>query len=104
MHRHTAPLLIVWSEQGGFGGWWLYTQAFAASGADVDGLEFAALDTLHDGLAGDAVGEGGLEHGQPAGGGIVDEQGARMSSVRRIRQGAPGVSCTPAMNPSFSQR
>ena len=28
----------------------------------------------------------------------------RMSSVSRIRQGAPGVSCSPAMNPSPSQR
>ena len=27
-----------------------------------------------------------------------------MSSVSRIRQGAPGVSCSPAMNPSPSQR
>ena len=58
------------------GGWGLDTQAFSASGADVNGLEFAALDTLHDGLAGDAVGEGGLQHGQPAVGGVVDEQGA----------------------------
>ena len=37
---------------------------------------FAALDTLHQGLSGDAVGEGCLEHGQPAVGGIVDEQRA----------------------------
>jgi hypothetical protein len=42
----------------------------------MDGLEFAALDTLHQGLPGDAVGEGGLEHGQPAVGGVVDEQRA----------------------------
>ncbi len=39
-------------------------------------MEFAALDTLQQGLAGDAVGEGGLEHGQPAVGGVIDEQGA----------------------------
>ena len=58
------------------GGWGLDTQAFSPSGADVDGFEFAALDTLHDGLAGHAVGEGGFEHGQPAVGGVVDEQGA----------------------------
>ena len=37
-------------------------------------MQFAALDTLHDGLAGHAVGEGGLQHGQPAVGGVVDEQ------------------------------
>ena len=42
----------------------------------MDGLEFAALDTLHQGLSGDAVGEGCLEHGQPAVGGVVDEQRA----------------------------
>jgi len=29
---------------------------------------------------------------------------ARKSSVRRIRQGAPAVSCSPAMMPSLSQR
>ena len=28
----------------------------------------------------------------------------RISSVSRMRQGAPGVSCSPAMNPSASQR
>lgn len=49
------------------------TQAFSASGADVDGLELALLDTLHDGLAGDAVCEGGLEHREPSLGGVVDE-------------------------------
>ena len=37
-------------------------------------MQFAALDTLHDGLAGHAVGEGGLQHGEPAVGGVVDEQ------------------------------
>ena len=42
----------------------------------MDGVQFAALDTLHDGLAGHAVGEGGLQHGQPAVGGVVDKQGA----------------------------
>src|SRR3979411_660389 len=29
---------------------------------------------------------------------------ARKSSLRRMRQGAPGVSCSPAMMPSLSQR
>jgi len=41
-----------------------------------DGAELAALDTLQQGLAGDAVGQGGFEHGQPAVGGVIDEQGA----------------------------
>ena len=65
---------MSWLEQSFLGGWGLDTQAFSASGAQVDGFEFAALDTLHDGLAGHAVGEGGLQHGEPAVGGVVDEQ------------------------------
>jgi hypothetical protein len=85
------------------GGWGLDTQAFSASGVDVDGLQFAALDTLHDGLAGHAVGQGGLQHGQPALGDVVDEQVADVVG-EPMRQGAPGVSCSPAMNPSPSQR
>src|SRR5919109_136018 len=39
---------------------------------------------------------------QPSG--ALSTNNARMSSVRRMRQGAPGVSCSPAMNPSPSQR
>ena len=39
---------------------------------------------------------------QPSGASSTNR--ARMSSVSRIRQGAPGVSCSPAMNPSASQR
>jgi hypothetical protein len=35
------------------------------SAADVHGLELAALDTLQQGLAGYAVGQGGFEGGQP---------------------------------------
>src|SRR6187397_964315 len=44
-HPHSNQLnsYVLWS-------WGLDTQAFPASGADVDGLEFAALDTLHQGL------------------------------------------------------
>jgi hypothetical protein len=49
---------------------------FLRPGADVDGAEPPVLDTLHDGLPGDAVGEGGFQHGQPALRGIVYEQGA----------------------------
>ena len=91
-------------EEGGFGVWDQYSQAFSASGADVDGLQLAALDTLQYGLAGDAEREGGLEHGEPAVGGVCRRTGARSSLVRRMRQGAPGVICSPAMNPSLSQR
>jgi hypothetical protein len=42
----------------------------------MDGAELAALDTLQQRLAGDAVRHGGFEHGQPAFGGVIDEQGA----------------------------
>jgi RNA-directed DNA polymerase len=41
-------------EQGVFGVWDQYSQAFSASVADVEGLQLAALDTLQHGLAGDA--------------------------------------------------
>ena len=95
-------LLIVVVRTARLGGWWFDTQAFPASGADVDGAEPPVLDTLHDGLAGDAVGEGGLEHGQPAVGGVVDEQGADVGGAGFAR--CCGGSCSPAMNPSFSQR
>jgi hypothetical protein len=73
-------------EQAVLGGWRLDTQAFSASGADVDGAEFAAFDTLQQGLAGGAVGEGGLEHGHPAVGGVIDEQGAQVV----VHADAPG--------------
>ena len=79
MHRHTAPLADCLDQNrqfSGAGGW--IRRPFPASGADVHGVEFAALDTLHQGLPGDAVGEGCLEHGQPAVGGVLDEQGADL--------------------------
>jgi transposase, IS5 family len=41
-------------------GFYLDTQAAAASAADVDGGEFAALDLMQNGLPGDAEGGGGL--------------------------------------------
>ena len=45
--------LTVWGglEQAVLGGWQLDTQAFSASGADVDGAEFSTLDTLQHRLA-----------------------------------------------------
>ena len=70
---HCSFCLLWWSEQPVLEGWWFDTQAFPASGADVDGAEPSVFDTLHDGLAGDAVGEGGFQHGQPAVRGVVDE-------------------------------
>ena len=44
----------------------------------MDGLQFAALDTLQHGLAGNAEREGRFEHRQPARGCVFDEQGAEF--------------------------
>jgi len=44
----------------------LDTEPFAASLGEVDGGEFAALDLVQHGLAGDAEAGGGLAEGQPA--------------------------------------
>jgi hypothetical protein len=44
----------------------LDTQAFAAPAGEVDGVEFAALDLVQHGLAGDAEVAGGLAEWQPA--------------------------------------
>jgi hypothetical protein len=47
-------------EESSLAGFYLDTQAAAASAADVDGGEFAALDLMQNGLRGDAEGGGGL--------------------------------------------
>ena len=65
-------------EQGGFGCWDQYSQAFSASVADVEGLQLAALDTLQHGLAGDAEGAHRVDDRDVAGGGVLDEQGAEL--------------------------
>jgi Reverse transcriptase (RNA-dependent DNA polymerase) len=70
---HCSFRSLSWSEQPVLGCRGFDTQAFSASGADVDSAELALLDTVHDGLAGDAVCEGGFEHREPALGGVVDE-------------------------------
>jgi SRSO17 transposase len=49
--------VLGWSSLAGF---YLDTQAAAASAADVHGGEFAALDLMQNGLPGDAEGGGGL--------------------------------------------
>ena len=72
MHCHTAPFVDCHGQNSpSWVGGSMDSQAFSASGADVDRFEFAALNTLHDGLAGHAVGEGGLQHCQPAVGGLA---------------------------------
>src|SRR5215212_259905 len=58
-------------------GVWLWdadSEAFSASVADVDGVEFAALDTLQHGLAGDAEGAHGIDDRDVAGRRVVDEE------------------------------
>jgi hypothetical protein len=68
MHRHTAPFADCHDQNRPSWGVGLDKQAFSASGADVDGLELAVFDPLQQGLAGDTVGEGSFEHGEPPSG------------------------------------
>jgi hypothetical protein len=66
-----------WSiEQGVLRGRDLDTQAFPAPGAGEHGAEFAALDLVQNGLAGDAEGSAGVGEGEPAVGGVGDEHAA----------------------------
>src|SRR5918996_1277464 len=77
-------------EEAGIGRIHLDSQAFSASGADVDGFELAALDTLQHGLAGHAESAGGLEHRQPAGRRVVDEAGPQLVGHADTPRGAGG--------------
>ena len=80
-------------------------QAFLLSSHDMDGIEFAALDTLQYGLAGDPEKAHCLVHREVTLlRRFIDKTGARRSSVKRMRQGAPGVNCSPPMKPSLSHR
>ena len=65
-------------EQGCFGFWDQYSQAFSASVADVEGLQLAALDTLQHGLAGDAEDPHRVDDRNVAGWGVLDEQRAEL--------------------------
>ena len=56
----------------------------------MDGAELAALDTLQHRLAGDAIGEGGLEHGEPSVGGGVDKEIADVVGEAEPPGGAGG--------------
>jgi len=47
-------------EESSLAGFYLDTQAAAASAADMHGGEFATLDLMQNGLPGDAEGGGGL--------------------------------------------
>jgi hypothetical protein len=57
---HCAFFSLGVLERSSLGGFYLDTQAAAASTADVHGGEFAALDLVQNGLPGDAEGGGGL--------------------------------------------
>ena len=56
----------------------LDTEPFAASLGEVDGVEFAALDLVQHGLAGDAEAGGSLAEGQPAVGCLGPDPAAKF--------------------------
>src|SRR6266700_739820 len=56
----------------------LDAESFAAAAGEVDGVEFAALDLVQHGLAGDAEAGGGLAEGQPAVGGLGPDHIAEL--------------------------
>jgi DDE superfamily endonuclease len=60
VHCHCAFFPSGVLEESSLAGFYLDTQAAAASAADVHGGEFAALDLMQNGLPGDAEGGGGL--------------------------------------------
>jgi N-terminal domain of reverse transcriptase/Reverse transcriptase (RNA-dependent DNA polymerase) len=78
-------------EQGCFGLWGQYSQAFSASVADVEGLQLAALDTLQHGLAGDAEDSHRVDDRHVAGGRVLDEQRAELVVDADPPRGAGGV-------------
>ena len=71
--------------------WDQYSQAFSASVADVEGLQFAALDTLQHGLAGDAEDAHRVDDRHVAGRGVLDEQRAELVVDADPPRGAGGV-------------
>jgi hypothetical protein len=81
----------------------LDSQARLAASVDVDGAQLAALDTLQDGLPGDAQRLHRRAHRQPAGRRVLGEAGAKLVGQTDL-PGAPGVSCSPARKPSCNQR
>src|SRR2546423_1731196 len=74
------------------------TQAFLFAAHDMDGGEFAALDTLQYGLAREAERAHCLALGRKSSPASPLKRSLRFS-VRRIHQGARGVGCSPAMLP-----
>ena len=67
--EHASHCSCCWSwrvKESSLAVFGLDTESFAASAGEVDGVEFAALDLVQHGLAGDAEAGGGLAEGQPA--------------------------------------
>src|SRR6516165_6059924 len=90
-------------EEVGLSAYHFDAQAFLFAAHDMDGGEFAALDTLQYGLARDLERAHCLAHRQEVLTGITVEAILEVLGGR-IRQGAPGVSCSPAIMPSLSRR
>ncbi|MCI0152355.1 hypothetical protein KNO81_41910 [Paraburkholderia sediminicola] len=76
----------------------LYTQAFASSATDQNGVELAALYTLQHRLTGNTESPRCGLHDDISLGGVIDER-LRRASVMRMHHGAPEVGCSPAMKP-----
>jgi hypothetical protein len=71
------PLVVAEGvEQAAVGLGDLDTQALSPPGADVDGAQLAALDTLQDRLPRHPQRSGGLQHRQPSRGCLLDEPAA----------------------------
>jgi hypothetical protein len=78
-------------------------QAFLFGAHDMDGGEFAALDTLQYGLTRDAERAHRLTDRQEVLTGITVERIREVFGEVNTR-GAPGVGCSPAIMPSLSKR
>ena len=102
-HRHTAACLFGWCRTGWFRRVGPVFVGLFGVRCGRGRVELAALDALQHRLTGAREDVASTHREYPADASL-DEPSARSSSVTRIRQGAPGVSCSPAMNPSASQR
>src|SRR4051812_34438670 len=77
-HRHTATAFMGLVSKSPSSAGTLILKPFLAAVTDVDGVEFAALDTLQHGLARDAEGAHGVDDRHEAGGRLLDEQRAQL--------------------------
>jgi len=96
-----------WREQLVLGGWRLDTQAFPASGANMDSAQLSALYTLHDRLARHPGSKRRLKHGEPSRRRIVDEERADLSGEPDAPRRAGGdlfASDEPVAEPAMQRR